>query len=161
MAPGGMTAKASGSGATNSETGPMGDGQHLDVHHVVAGLLVDAAKVLLCHRSAHRRWYPNIWDLPGGHIEKNELPAAALVRELHEELGIRIPEPTDSAFAHLRRPDFDCHIWIVREWRGTPHLASEEHDDLGWWYPNETGHLPLAVEDYRPLLERAVSKVER
>ena len=80
-------------------------------------------------------------------LRRMRLPVAALVRELHEELGIRIPEPTDSAFAHLRQPDFDCHIWIVREWRGTPHLASDEHDDLGWWYPNgETGHLSLAVE---------------
>jgi hypothetical protein len=83
----------------------------------------------------------------------------ALVRELHEELGILIPEPTDSAFARLRQPDFDCRIWIVREWNGSPHLASEEHDDLGWWRPDEIGHLHLAIEGYRPLLKRAVSKV--
>lgn len=131
----------------------------MDVHHVVAGLLVDADRVLLCHRSAHRRWYPNAWDLPGGHTGPNERPEEALVRELHEELGILVPEPADSAFARLRQPDFDCHIWIVREWRGTPHLASEEHDELGWWPPKETDHLPLAVEAYRPLLERSVPKL--
>ena len=63
----------------------MDDSQDNGVHHVVAGLLVDAGKLFLCHRSAGRRWYPNIWrDLPGGHIESNEAPAAALVRELHE-----------------------------------------------------------------------------
>jgi 8-oxo-dGTP diphosphatase len=137
----------------------MGDGRDIDVHHVVAGLLVNAGKVFLCHRSARRRWYPNVWDLPGGHVEPDEPPAVALVRELHEELGILIPEPTNSAFAHLRQPDFDCRIWIVREWSGTPHLASEEHDDLGWWPPNEIGDLPLAVESYRPLLRRAVLKI--
>jgi 8-oxo-dGTP diphosphatase len=137
----------------------MEGGQNVDVHYVVAGLLVDAGKVFLCHRSPHRRWYPNVWDLPGGRIEPDEHPAIALVRELREELGILIPQPTDPAFAHLRQPDFDCRIWIVREWSGTPRLASEEHDDLGWWRPNETGHLPLAVESYRLLLESAVSKV--
>jgi 8-oxo-dGTP pyrophosphatase MutT (NUDIX family) len=137
----------------------MGGSQDIDVHYVVAGLLVDAGKVFLCHRSAHRRWYPNVWDLPGGHIEPDELPAVALVRELHEELGILIPEPTDPVFAHVRQPDFDCRIWIVREWSGTPHLASEEHDDLGWWPPDVIGNLPLAVESYRPLLKRAVLKV--
>ena len=137
----------------------MGDSQYTGVHHVVAGLLVDAGKLFLCHRSASRRWYPSVWDLPGGHIEQNEAPGIALVRELHEELGILIPEPTGSAFARLRRPDFDCRIWVVREWIGTPHIASEEHDDMGWWPPSAIGDLPLAVESYRSLANRAVSKV--
>jgi 8-oxo-dGTP diphosphatase len=137
----------------------VGGKQGIDVHHVVAGLLVDAGKVLLCHRSVRRRWYPNVWDLPGGHIQLDEAPAVALVRELLEELGVLIHEPTDPAFAHLRQPDFDCRIWVVREWSGTPHLASDEHDDLGWWPPNAIGDLPLAVEGYRQLFGRAVLRV--
>jgi 8-oxo-dGTP diphosphatase len=102
------------------------------IHHVVAGLLVDADKVLLCHRSAGRRWCPSLWDLPGGHVEKNEAPSIALVRELHEELGIVVPEPTDLAFAHLQQTDFACRIWVIREWIGIPHIESNEHDDMGW-----------------------------
>lgn len=30
------------------------------------------------------------WDLPGGHIEQNETPEQAVMRELHEETGARI-----------------------------------------------------------------------
>ena len=138
----------------------MSESQAVGVHQVVAGLLVDADKVLLCHRSAGRRWYPNVWDLPGGHVEENEAPPVALVRELHEELGIVIPEPTDPAFAHLQQPDFHCRIWVVREWIGVPHIASDEHDDMGWWPPKATVDLSLAVESYRPLLRLAVSGVE-
>jgi 8-oxo-dGTP diphosphatase len=63
----------------------MGDCGVEDIDHVVAGLLVVGNTVLLCHRSANRRWYPNVWDLPGGHVEHGESPAAALVRELKEE----------------------------------------------------------------------------
>jgi 8-oxo-dGTP diphosphatase len=136
----------------------MDDIQDTGVHHVVAGLLVDAGKLLLCHRSASRRWYPNVWDLPGGHIESNEVPPVALVRELHEELGILIPEPRDPVLAHLRLPDLDCQIWLVKEWVGTPHVASEEHDDMGWWLPDAIRDLPLAIESYRPLLNRAVAQ---
>jgi 8-oxo-dGTP diphosphatase len=130
------------------------------LHTVVAGLLVDADMVFLCHRSAGRRWYPNVWDLPGGHIEENERPPRALVRELREELGVVIPEPTDPPFVHLRHPDFDCRIWVVREWTGRLHLASDEHDDLAWWHPDAIADLPLAVEDYRSLLRRAVAHRE-
>jgi 8-oxo-dGTP diphosphatase len=134
----------------------VSDSQVTGVHQIVAALLVDAGKVFLCRRSPDRHWYPNVWDLPGGHIEDAETPALALVRELDEELGILIPEPRDAPFAHLRRADFDCRIWIVREWLGTPHIASEEHVDMGWWSPSETVDLTLAVEDYRLLFSRAV-----
>ena len=50
---------------------------------VVAALLRDGNRVLLCHRSPQRRWYPDVWDLPGGHVERRELPGAALARERH------------------------------------------------------------------------------
>jgi 8-oxo-dGTP diphosphatase len=139
----------------------MTERQADDLHHVVAGILVEAEKVFLCHRSAGRRWYPNVWDLPGGHIEEDESPTHALVRELREELGVVIPEPTNPAFAHLRHPDFDCRIWVVRAWTGTPHRASNEHDHLAWWSLDELAEMPLAVEDYRPLLRAAVSKSPR
>lgn len=69
-----------------------------------------------------------------------------------------IPEPTNPAFARLRHPDFDCRIWVVTEWIGSPHLASDEHDHLAWWSLDEMAELPLAVEDYRPLLRHAVSR---
>jgi 8-oxo-dGTP diphosphatase len=57
---------------------------------IVTALLRDADRILLCHRSPRRRWYPDVWDLPGGHVEPGEMPGAALARELREELGIAI-----------------------------------------------------------------------
>jgi 8-oxo-dGTP diphosphatase len=136
----------------------MAQGRADEVHHVVAGLLVDAGEVLLCHRSATRRWHPNVWDLPGGHIQHGETPAMALVRELREEIGILIPEPTEPAFAHLRQPSFDCRVWVVREWSGALRITSDEHDDLRWWVPSAIGDLPLADESYRSLLGEAISQ---
>ncbi len=136
---------------------PVEHGEISGIHHVVAGLLVQAGRILLCHRSAGRAWYPDVWDFPGGHIEDGEAPSAALVRELREELGICIPELAGPAFAHLRGSDLDCPMWVIREWSGTPHIASfGEHDDLGWWSPDGIGGLRLADERYGSLIERAV-----
>lgn len=34
--------------------------------------------------------YPNMWDVPGGHLEDNETPDECIVREINEEMGIDI-----------------------------------------------------------------------
>ncbi len=53
---------------------------------IAQGLLRDEQeRVLLC-----RLTYKNEWDLPGGVIEVDEAPAAGLVRELREELGVTV-----------------------------------------------------------------------
>jgi hypothetical protein len=84
-------------------------------------------------------------------------PSGVVDRELHEELGILIAEPAEPAFAHLLGTDVDCLIWVIREWDGTSHLAClNEHDDVGWWYPDAIVDLPLADETYGTLIERAV-----
>ncbi len=58
------------------------------MQHVVAGALVTAGRVLLGHRSPLRHWHPDVWDLPGGHVEQGESEPQALAREMREELGV-------------------------------------------------------------------------
>jgi 8-oxo-dGTP pyrophosphatase MutT (NUDIX family) len=119
------------------------------MHEVVVAALVREGRVLLVHRSPNRRAYPGLWDLPGGHIENGESELAALTREMHEELGVRIAE--DSVI-HLCRFDAGrggesvlLSAWLVGEWRGTPtNVAPDEHDEIRWFRPEELP--PLAHE---------------
>ena len=53
-------------------------------HFTVAVFVVHAERVLLHYHRKLGRWLP-----PGGHIENNEVPDAAAVREVAEETGIR------------------------------------------------------------------------
>ena len=55
--------------------------------HVVAGILHRAGRILICQRSS-RGAHPLQWEFPGGKVEPGETEAAALVRELREELTI-------------------------------------------------------------------------
>jgi 8-oxo-dGTP pyrophosphatase MutT (NUDIX family) len=127
-------------------------------HEVAAGIVVRAAQVLLCHRSPDRAWYPDVWDLPGGHSATGETPRAALVRELREELGIAITVPDEPEFARLVAADFDCRMWVITEWVGTPsNMAPHEHDDVAWWSSSEIGGLRLAHEAYPALIRRALT----
>ena len=51
----------------------------------VATFVVTEQKVLLLYHRKLRKWLP-----PGGHIEPNELPDEAAVREVKEETGIDV-----------------------------------------------------------------------
>ena len=55
---------------------------------VVAALILDAEKLLVCQRTRHQTM-PLKWEFPGGKIEDGEQPRDALRRELEEELGIQ------------------------------------------------------------------------
>ena len=55
---------------------------------VVAALIVQDGKLLVCQRTRHQTM-PLKWEFPGGKIEEGEQPRDALRRELDEELGIQ------------------------------------------------------------------------
>jgi ADP-ribose pyrophosphatase YjhB (NUDIX family) len=55
---------------------------------VVIGLVVHRAKVLLVRRASEPA--KGLWSLPGGYMDAGEMPAEALQRELHEEVGLPI-----------------------------------------------------------------------
>ena len=128
-------------------------------HRIVAGLLVRDNHVLLCHRVSTRRWYPNVWDLPGGHVEGGEAPTAALVRELREELNIEVAEPEGQCRFHLEGDGFDMSVWQLSTWVGVPsNAAPEEHDDIGWFSDPDVRTLRLAHSDYPSLIATALSE---
>ena len=67
------------------------DGRRLDGRMVgVAG----GAAFLLCRRPSSMRRHPGQWALPGGRLAASETPLDAALRELDEELGLRLGPET-------------------------------------------------------------------
>lgn len=155
--PRGRETAAISSGASRAEVRVTHDnGEHL--RDVVAGLLRHNDHVLLCHRHSERQWYPDVWDLPGGHVQPHEDPLEALHRELREELGINITahdQPHD--FEH-KEASLRLRAWIIDEWVGNPaNLAREEHDKIAWFSLGDSRSLPLAHPGYVAFIERALA----
>ena len=130
--------------------------------NIVNALLIREGSVLLVRRSPQRKAYPNTWSFPGGHLEKDETLEAALIRELHEEVGIF---PTDyillGTIADPNSGPSDpvtYHMYAVTAWQGgEPTLRGEEHTELGWFCPNDAISLSdLALDEYRQLLRLLV-----
>lgn len=129
------------------------------VHDVVAGLLRRNGQVLLGHRHPERQWYPDVWDLPGGHVLPHEDPADALRRELSEELGIRITTRGEPPTFHLNDDDVRLSIWVIDDWVGTPsNLAPDEHDRIAWFSVEDSRTLSLAHLRYVEFIEQALTR---
>lgn len=72
---------------------------------VAAVALIDPdRRILLAQRPAGKAM-AGLWEFPGGKVEVNESPEAALIRELHEELGI------DVCFSCLSAGPFASHAY--------------------------------------------------
>jgi mutator protein MutT len=119
---------------------------------VVAGALIEGGRILLCHRSPGRRWYPDVWDFPGGHVELGESPTEALERELLEELGVEVYSLPPGPLIQLSTVDVEMGIWLVGSWKGRPaNLAPEEHDAIAWFTAEELTALEMAHASYLDL----------
>jgi 8-oxo-dGTP diphosphatase len=142
-----------------SETGRMPSDPRPARHQVVvAAMLLRADAILLCHRSVDREWYPDLWDLPGGHIEEIETPTEALVRELQEEVGITLSEPLGPPSFYRATEDFEMQIWTSRQWSGSPaNCAPQEHDEIGWFSEREVRSLRFADDAYRSWITQALT----
>jgi 8-oxo-dGTP diphosphatase len=124
---------------------------------IVAGAMIKDGRILLCHRSPNRRWYPDVWDLPGGHVESGETSTEALKRELLEELGVSVRSLARHPLDRVRTPEFELDIWPVTDWHGTPaNLVPDEHDAIAWFAAEDLTTLEMAHHSYLALLGTAL-----
>lgn len=116
---------------------------------VSAVALIDPdGRVLLAQRPEGKS-LAGLWEFPGGKVEPGETPEAALIRELHEELGI---ETWQSCLApltfashsydsfHLLMPLFAC-----RRWDGI--VQAQEGQKLAWVKPERLQDFPMPPAD--------------
>ncbi|MCB2149942.1 MAG: (deoxy)nucleoside triphosphate pyrophosphohydrolase [Rhodobacteraceae bacterium] len=116
---------------------------------VSAVALIDVdGRVLLAQRPEGKS-LAGLWEFPGGKVEPGESPEAALIRELHEELGIDtwkscLAPLTFASHAyeefHLLMPVFAC-----RKWQGVPH--AKEGQKLAWVRARDLRDYPMPPAD--------------
>lgn len=119
---------------------------------VAAAALIDADGRVLVQQRAHGK-LQGLWEFPGGKLEQGETPAAALIRELREELGIDVEAACLAPAAFASEPLDDRHLLLLlhvcRKWRGIPQPI--EAAALRWVRPVELHALAMPAPD-RPLI---------
>ena len=122
----------------------------------VAGAVIKDGGVLLVHRSPSRRFYPDVWDLFGGHVEESECLEEALSREAREELGIKVLALRWLGQVYDSVEPAVVHVYAVSSWEGEPvNAAPEEHTEVRWF---GAGELPESegLDAYRALVVTAL-----
>jgi 8-oxo-dGTP pyrophosphatase MutT (NUDIX family) len=108
---------------------------------VSAVVLDDTGRVLLGRRADDGRW-----DTPGGIPEPGEEPAAAAVREVHEETGVRCTverlllvraEPEPVTYPNGDRCQFMETGFACRATGGVARVNDDESLEVGWFAPGE------------------------
>ena len=122
---------------------------------VVAAVVTDGDRVLLCQRPAHKR-HGGLWEFPGGKCEPGETDLEAVRRELLEELGVQVIS-VGRAELSILDPDSPFEIVFVPAFiEGTPDC--HEHTALSWVSLKEAESLPLAPSDHRFVQSRLAER---
>src|SRR5262245_58925531 len=116
---------------------------------VVACVLLSPDGSILLAKRPEGRTLAGLWEFPGGKVEPGEEPEAALLRELEEELGVRLrPEnlvPLTSI--DYPYPDFDLvmPLYLCEAWDGE--ITAREDQELVWTRPDQLDRYAMPPAD--------------
>ena len=116
---------------------------------VSAVALIDPdERVLLAQRPAGKSM-AGLWEFPGGKVEAGETPEDALVRELHEELGIETWSSCLAPLTFASHTYDDLHLlmplYACRKWDGI--VQGKEGQELAWVRAQDLNKYPMPPAD--------------
>lgn len=113
-----------------------------------AALFNKKGEILLIRRSSTDTRRPEQWDFPGGGIDKGETPDQAVIREIHEEIGVVIPEANINLMyttTHYYDHGSTIRFVFVGKLSGDENIKLSFEHDTYQWFPIQEG---LAAFDH-------------
>ena len=118
---------------------------------VVAGVIRDARGRILIARRTDGRDLAGLWEFPGGKREPDETPEQALIRELHEELGIdvEVGAPLIAVPQQYPHKRLRLDVRLIAAWRGV--AKGLDGQALAWAPPHKLPSYAMPPAD-RPVV---------
>lgn len=103
---------------------------------VVAALIRNGKKFLICRRPAHKA-RGLLWEFVGGKVEKGETKEQALIRECREELDVTVK--VGDVFTELihEYPDITVDLTLFNAEIESGEIKLLEHSAIDWITPDE------------------------
>ena len=121
---------------------------------VVVGVIKYGSKILCVRRGYSDLPYISFkWEFPGGKIEPNESPSDALMREIREELCLKIVVGKKIMTIHHKYPDYLIMMHAFFCFSETSLITIIEHTDYEWCIPSGLDKFDWLEADL-PLIEK-------
>lgn len=124
-----------------------------NVTEVVAALIWDNGKFMICQRPAHKA-RALLWEFVGGKVEPGETKQQALIRECQEELAITISVGDVFMDVLHEYPDITVHLTLFNATIAESASQKLEHNDIQWISPVE-----IPSYDFCPADEEILKKL--
>ena len=113
---------------------------------VVAALIWENNKFMICQRSAHKA-RGLLWEFVGGKVESGETKEHALIRECKEELDILLSVSDVFMDVIHEYPDITVHLTLFNAtiFEGEPQKI--EHNDIQWITPSDIANYEFCPAD--------------
>ena len=108
----------------------------MKITEVVAALIWDGDRFMICQRPAHKA-RGLLWEFVGGKVEAGETGEQALIRECREEIDVELSVGDVFMEVLHEYPDLTVHLTLYNASiaKGTPRKL--EHNDIRWITPDE------------------------
>ncbi len=119
---------------------------------VVAALIWDQNKFMICQRPAHKA-RGLLWEFVGGKVEPGETKEQALIRECQEELAVTLSVGEEFMDVIHEYPDLTVHLTLFNAsiLEGIPQML--EHNDIRWITVDEIDQYAFCPADEEILKE--------
>ena len=124
----------------------------MNIVEVVASLIWDNDKFMICQRPVHKA-RGLLWEFVGGKVESGETKEQALIRECKEELAVTLAVGEEFMDVVHEYPDITVHLTLFNATiaEGVPQLL--EHNDIRWISSSEIPNYNFCPAD-EEIIER-------
>ena len=130
----------------------------MHITKVVAALIWDGPRFLICQRPAHKA-RGLLWEFVGGKIEPGESGEEALIRECREELDITVSVGDVFMQVVHRYPDITVELTLYHATIAAGVPRKLEHADLQWITPQQISHYDFCPADVE-ILEKITQEYQ-
>jgi isopentenyldiphosphate isomerase len=135
------------------------------LHRAVHVLVFNAhGQIFLQLRSAKKDRHPGVWDSSAsGHVDSGEDYDATAVREVREEIGLKLPQTPERLFKINACAETDAEfVWVYRCTNEGPFTLHPEEIDRGEWFAPEkvTGRIRERPQEFAPAFVFIWSKLK-
>ena len=118
----------------------------MKITEVVAALIWNGDKFMICQRPAHKA-RGLLWEFVGGKVEFGETKEQALKRECKEELNVLLS--VGDVFMNVvhEYPDLTVHLTLFNATIAEGEPQKLEHNDIQWIRPNEIPNYEFCLAD--------------